>query len=195
MIRSYEPLLKSYLTTFPCVALLGVRQCGKTTLLQTLPPGWKHFDLERRADHSVISRDPDGFLRLNPRRVTLDEAQLLPELFPALRVAIDDQRGEKGRFVITGSSAPGLSRSISESLAGRVGIIEMAPLSWEEVTATSGRDSFLRRLLDRKAKPADLLDRLQPRGGTGLLHEFWFRGGFPEPWLHAGDAFRGRWQD
>jgi hypothetical protein len=193
MNRSYAALLKSYLATFPCVALLGVRQCGKTTLLQTLPPGWKHFDLERRADHAVISRDPDGFLRLNPRRVALDEAQLLPELFPALRVAIDDQRREKGRFVITGSSAPGLSRSISESLAGRVGIIEMAPFSWEEVTATSGRDSFLRRILDRKAKPAELLDRLQPRGETSLLHEFWFRGGFPEPWLHAGDEFRGRW--
>jgi hypothetical protein len=193
MNRSYAALLKSYLTTFPCVAVLGVRQCGKTTLLQTLPPGWKHFDLERRADYAVISGDPDGFLRLNPRRVSLDEAQLLPELFPALRVAIDDQRREKGRFVITGSSAPGLSRSISESLAGRVGIIEMAPLAWEEVTATSGRDSFLRRLLNRKAKPPDLLDGLRPRGETGLLHDFWFRGGFPEPWLHPGDDFRGRW--
>jgi hypothetical protein len=66
----------------------------------TLPAGWKHFDLERRADHAVISRDPDAFFRLNPRQVALDEAQVSPEIFPALRVAIDERRGEKGRFVI-----------------------------------------------------------------------------------------------
>ena len=92
MKRGYSNLLESYLTTFPCVALLGVRQCGKTTLLQTLPAGWKQFDLERRADHAVISHDPDTFFRLNPRQVALDEAQVLPEIFPALRLAIDERR-------------------------------------------------------------------------------------------------------
>ncbi len=193
MRRAYEALLHTYLATFPCVAVFGVRQCGKTTLLHTLPAGWKHYDLERRADHAVISRDPDAFFRLNPRRVTLDEAQVLPEVFPALRVAIDDRRSEKGRFVITGSSSPSLSSEVSESLAGRVGIIELAPFSWEEVTATTGRDSFLRRLLERKTKPAELLDGLGPRGDAAQLHEFWFRGGFPEPWLQPGDEFRTRW--
>jgi predicted AAA+ superfamily ATPase len=58
MKRSCLGLLESYLKTFPCVALLGLRQCGKTTLLQSLPAGWKLFDLERRADHTVITRDP-----------------------------------------------------------------------------------------------------------------------------------------
>ena len=193
MKRAYQPLLQSYLATFPCVAILGVRQCGKTTLLHTLPKRWKHLDLERRADHAVVSRDPDAFLRLNARHVTLDEAQLCPEVFPALRVAIDDHRAEKGRFVITGSSSPALSQAIAESLAGRVGIIEMAPFSWEEVTATVGRDSLLRRLLHRKAKPADLIDGLKPRGSAEQLHKFWFHGGFPEPWLQPGDAFRARW--
>jgi uncharacterized protein len=134
MERSYERLLNTYLTVFPCVALIGVRQCGKTTLLETLPEGWKRFDLERRADLDLVSRDPDMFLRLNPRQTAIDEVQVLPDLFPALRVAIDDHRTEKGRYVITGSSSPALLRSISESLAGRVGVIEMAPLSWEEIT-------------------------------------------------------------
>ena len=134
MKRACEDLLRSYLKTFPCVAVIGVRQCGKTTLLKSLPRGWKHFDLERRADHDVVSRDPDAFFRLNPRHVALDEAQLAPEAFPALRVAIDEHRAERGRFVITGSSSPEMLRSVSESLAGRVGIIELAPFSWEEVT-------------------------------------------------------------
>ena len=193
MKRAAEALLADYLTVFPCVVLLGVRQCGKTTLLHTLPKQWKHFDVERRADHAVVARDPDAFLRLNPRRVTLDEAQLLPGIFPALRVAIDDHRAEKGRFVITGSSSPALTGAIAESLAGRVGIIELAPFSWAEVTETTRRDSFIKRLLHRTAKPADLIDRLRPRGTDTELQDFWFRGGFPEPWLHRGPAFHNRW--
>ena len=193
MKRAYQSLLQAYLKTFPCVALLGVRQCGKTTLLKTLPGNWRHFDLERRADHAVVSRDPDAFFRLNPKQVAIDEAQVLPEIFPALRVAIDERRGEKGRFVITGSSSPELLRSVSESLAGRVGIIEMAPFSWDEVTQTSKRDSFLRRLQERKAGPAALIKSLKPRGDLARAHEFWFRGGFPEPWLNPDDAFRTRW--
>ena len=193
MKRTSETLLGAYLKTFPCVALLGVRQCGKTTLLETLPASWRRFDLERRADYAVISRDPDAFFRLNERQVAIDEAQVLPEIFPALRVAIDARRSEKGRFVITGSSSPALLRSISESLAGRVGIIEMAPFSWDEVTSTTTRDSFLRRLQDRKARPADLIDGLKPRGDLAKAHDFWFRGGYPEPWLNPEAPFREHW--
>jgi predicted AAA+ superfamily ATPase len=138
-------------------------------------------------------RSADAFFRVNATHVAIDEAQVLPEIFPALRVAIDAARAEKGRFVITGCSSPALVRSVSESLAGRVGIIEMAPFSWAEITETTGRDSFLRRLQDRKARPAGLLAGLKPRGDLARAHAFWFRGGFPEPWLHPGDTFRARW--
>ena len=193
MKRAYESLLQTYLKTFPCVALLGVRQAGKTTLLDTLAAAWRRFDLERRADYAVIARDPDAFFRINTKQVAIDEAQVLPEIFPALRVAIDAKRAQKGRFVITGSSSPALLRSVSESLAGRVAIIEMAPFSWDEVTLTSGRDSFLRRLQDRKARPADLIEGLKRRGELARAHDFWFRGGYPEPWLNAKDAFRAHW--
>lgn len=195
MKRACETLLGSYLETFPCVAVVGLRQCGKTTLLGTLPKAWKQLDLERRADHELVARDPDAFFRLNPTKVALDEAQLAPELFPALRVAIDERRAEKGRFVITGSSSPALLRQVSESLAGRIGLIELAPFSWAEVTKTSDRDSFLARLLERKAKPADLIDGLRPRGSLEDAHEFWFRGGFPEPWLAKDDRIRRRWTE
>jgi predicted AAA+ superfamily ATPase len=195
MKRACEALLKSYLATFPCVAVIGIRQCGKTTLLSTLPKGWKSFDLERRADREVVARDPDAFFRLNPRRIALDEAQLAPEVFPALRVAIDEQRAQKGRFVITGSSSPELLCSVSETLAGRVGIIELSPFSWAEVTKTTSRDSLVARLLERKAKPADLIDGLGPRADVAQAHAYWFRGGFPEPWLAQDDGFRLRWTE
>ena len=85
MKRVYEQLLEQYLGSFPCVAILGPRQCGKTTLLRTLKDPWRIYDLERGSDLQVISRDPDLFLRLNPDDVAVDEAQLFPELFPALR--------------------------------------------------------------------------------------------------------------
>jgi len=69
----------------------------------------------------------------------------------------------------------------------------MAPFSWAEVTETIRRDSFLARLQHRKAGVADLIAGLKPRGTLARAHEFWFRGGFPEPWLHPGDQFRERW--
>ncbi len=193
MRRAAEVLLQSYLETFPCVAVIGVRQCGKTTLLKTLPKNWKHYDLERIADHDIVARDADTFFRVNPRQVALDEAQLAPAVFPALRVAIDEHRHEKGRYVITGSSSPELMRSVSETLAGRVGVIELPPFSWSEVTESSARDSLIRRLLNRKLSAPTLIEDLKPRADLRLANDYWFRGGFPEPWLNEGGEFRKRW--
>jgi predicted AAA+ superfamily ATPase len=195
MERAVAPLLDEYLGTFPCVAILGVRQCGKTTLLGTLPREWAVFDLERRADHTQVARDPDTFLRLHPRQVAIDEAQLLPELFPALRVAIDAHRRERGRFVITGSSSPALLGAIAESLAGRVGIIELAPFSFAEVTATSQAGGLIARLRNRRAQAASLIAELRPRGSLDALHDYWFRGGYPEPWTTPGERFRSHWME
>ena len=123
---------ETLLSHFPCVVVSGVRQCGKTTLLSTLPDDWSHFDMEHGGDRQQLLDDPDLFLRLHPHRVAIDEAQSVPELFPALRVAIDRERGRKGRFVLSGSSSPELISRISESLAGRVANLELSPLSLAE---------------------------------------------------------------
>jgi predicted AAA+ superfamily ATPase len=193
MKRAYESLLREYLKAFPCVGIIGPRQCGKTTFLETLPADWKRFDLERTSDHQVIAADPELFLRLNPRHVAIDEAQLLPGLFSALRVAIDAQRRQPGRFVITGSSSPDLLKSVSESLAGRIGIIEMAPFAWSEVHPSKGLP-FASLLADRKAKAADF-EALKPRGDLKAVHDYWFRGGYPEPWIKGASRFRELWMD
>ena len=128
MGRVCEPLLAEYLAAFPCVAIIGPRQCGKTTLAGSLPADWRRFDLERASDRDLVARDSDLFFWLNSRQVVIDEPQLLPDLFAALRVAIDADRSSAGRFVITGSSSPSLLRHVSETLAGRIATIEMAAL-------------------------------------------------------------------
>jgi uncharacterized protein len=78
--------------TFPCVAILGSRQVGKTTLLSQLAPQAPFFDLEREKDFELIDRDPEFFLSQQTSMTVLEEAQLCPKLFPALRVCIDRNR-------------------------------------------------------------------------------------------------------
>lgn len=193
MIRIYEKLFEEYIGLFPCVALIGSRQCGKTTMLKTLPGDWKTFDLEKQSDFQSITQDPDLFFRLNPERIAIDEAQLNPEIFPALRVAIDSDRQKTGRFVITGSSSPKLVRAISESLAGRIGIIEMAPLSFPEVRKELSPPLF-RFLTDRVHIP-DVIHEIKPLGNIRDVHEFWFKGGYPEPWLKKNKRFHSLWMN
>jgi len=95
MERFFIAYLNELLTFFPCVALTGVRQSGKTTTITSLPKPWQVFDCEKRSDFELIAHDPDLFFRLNPEFIALDEAQLLPEIFPALRVAIDSDRQKR----------------------------------------------------------------------------------------------------
>ena len=191
--RIHERLLHEYLRYFPCVAVVGPRQCGKTTLLGTLGSEWRVFDLERTSDFHLVSGDPDLFLRLNDAQVAIDEAQLLPELFPALRVAIDSRRDVRGRFVITGSASPALLRSVSESLAGRVGFIEMAPFTFAEVMGRLSSRFF--DLLAARASADEFIAKLSPAAELSAAHDYWWRGGYPEAWLAPEERFRTVWLD
>lgn len=191
MKRRVSALLAEYLELFPCVALVGSRQCGKTTVLQNLGADWLHFDLEFGEHLSLVSQDPDGFLARHQHcKLAIDEAQRLPQLFPALRVAIDRHRGQPGRYVITGSSSPDLQQSFSESLAGRLAQISMSPFSLLECAQVS--QSFFARFLesDRPPELPEACHRLQE-----LVLEYWFEGGYPEPWLKNSGRFRKLWRD
>jgi hypothetical protein len=191
MKRIYEAQLNELLTLFPCVAIIGVRQCGKTTLLQNLPKPWHLYDMEKASDFDMVARDPELFFRLHPAHIALDEAQLLPELFSALRVAIDTDRNTTGRFIITGSSSPDLISSISESLAGRVAIIEMAPFTYAE--ANNQPLSGISQCIARRAAISDFLTLEPPTNELQAIHQYWFRGGYPEPWVKNTERFTRLW--
>ena len=190
--RHIEAQVQTLLTHFPCVVLTGVRQCGKTTLLSRLGSEWQRFDMENSADRHQVLADPDLFLRLHDDRVVIDEAQLAPVLFSALRVAIDRDRSKKGRFVLTGSSSPDLVRHISESLAGRMARVEMAPLSLAE--AWQQPASALYALLSQGASIETLQAAATPNLSVQQVRQYWFAGGYPEPWLNSSEVFRQLWQ-
>lgn len=134
--RMQEERLRSLLRTFPGLLLLGPRQCGKSTLVRKALPTWPFFDLERPADMALLNSDLEGFLDAHPKALIIDEAQRSPELFAALRHAADRSK-KKGRFVLLGSASPTLMRKVSESLAGRVGLMELTPFLAEELAGSA----------------------------------------------------------
>jgi len=153
--RLISEKLTKYLRLFPVVVIVGPRQSGKTTFAKIELPGWRYFDMEKPSDYSRVSADIEFFLDQYGEHCIIDEAQILPELFPALRSYVDRKRAKKGRIVLLGSVNPLLVKNISETLAGRIGFIEISPFSYPE---------------------AKVLRKME-------VEEFWLRGGYPEPLL------------
>ncbi len=157
------------LELFPVVCLLGPRQIGKTTLARQIlqqHPGAIALDLEKPSERRKL-HDPERFLRTHADQlVCLDEIQLAPELFPVLRSLIDEAR-RPGRFLILGSATPALLRQGAETLAGRIGFIEMSGIG---LTEWAGREA------------------------TGTHNSLWQRGGFPPSLLASSDRTSCRWR-
>ncbi len=178
--RNIEAKIEKMLEVFPAVVLIGARQAGKTTLAQKVRAKWDYFDLENPNTFDLIQRDPVLFFTQFPSHIILDEAQCFPELFNVLRGVIDNRRQEKGRFIITGSSSPELLTNISESLAGRVGILEVDTLKCNEFyqkPLSSFYEMFANKL--DKTQLAYLTAQFEPY----QVRNFWLKGGYPEPLL------------
>jgi uncharacterized protein len=111
---------------FPAVAILGPRQIGKSTLARLAFPDWPRLDLEDARDFDRMRADP-RFVLEEHGRLVVDEAQRLPEIYPAARVFLDGN--PRRRLVLLGSASPTLARGISESLTGRIAFFELGPVS------------------------------------------------------------------
>lgn len=140
--RELFPALERALGHFPAVLITGPRQSGKTTFLRhQLKDGGHYVTFDDPLSRDYARDDPNGFLDgLGDGRVVLDEIQYAPELFPYLKIRIDADRRRYGRFVMTGSQQFALMANISESLAGRIAILELLPFSVRESDAAAERE-------------------------------------------------------
>ena len=163
---------------FPILAIIGARQVGKTTLAKTIAPDFAYFDLEKPSHYDQITHDPEFFFTRYPQTVILDEAQEFPQLFNILRGVIDEKRTQMGRFIITGSSSMELLSHISETLAGRVAIIELGTLKTNEYARRPLSPFY--HLFDSKLAKENLVDGSAPLSLEQIQY-CWLRGGYPEP--------------
>lgn len=130
--RHAERTLRALARHYPVVALTGPRQSGKTTLARATFPDRPYASLEDLDLREFATSDPRGFLAQYPDGAVLDEAQRAPGLFSYLQTEVD-RDGRLGRFVLTGSQQFGLFSGISQSLAGRAGLVHLLPFALGEL--------------------------------------------------------------
>lgn len=166
--------LKTALRDTPVVCVLGPRQSGKTTLARTLEPRYGYLSFDDEATLSFAKADPKGFVAALPKYAILDEVQRVPELLRTLKLAVDSDR-RPGRFVLTGSANLLLLPGLGDSLAGRMEVINLQPITAAEQERAPGR--FLKTLLAGRLRsavaPTDLSAPI-------AIAERVVTGGFPE---------------
>jgi len=133
--RKYEKTITEIFNQFPVVVLTGARQVGKTALVQKVFPAFSYVSLDVPALSEKAEHSPHDFLDGHQEPLIIDEVQYAPSLFRHLK-AIVDQRKEAGRFILTGSQNFSLMQGVSESLAGRCGVLNMLNLSFRELKET-----------------------------------------------------------
>jgi predicted AAA+ superfamily ATPase len=170
ILRRLEADVYKRLRGYPATLILGPRQCGKSTLVKMLAakePNLRYLDLQNPADLNKLT-EPLLFFEANKNRIIcLDEIQLVPQLFSVLRSEIDNDR-RAGRFILLGSASQELIQKTSESLAGRIGILELSPFTADELQAQLSHFDMV---------------------------SFWSRGGYPDSFLAEDDEASTIWRE
>ncbi len=184
--RNIQRRLEAALADTPVVLLSGARQTGKTTLVQALAAtrDAAYYTFDDVATLASARSDPAGFVRALTGPVVLDEIQKAPELFPAIKLAVDRNR-RPGRFILTGSANVMILPRLSESLAGRMEIVPLFPFSCGELVGVS--ESFIRRLF------VDDISKGKPKGPGMTVVERVVRGGYPQALERGEPSRRSAW--
>ena len=161
----FKEEIKESISFNPVTAILGPRQCGKTTIARLIAEDFSQstfFDLEDPADFELFKAAPKSLLTRYEGLIVIDEIQLIPGLFPLLRV-LADEPNSKRKFLILGSASPELMQKSSESLAGRIGFINLTGFRLNEI-------------------------------GNDNLEKLWLRGGFPRSFLAKSEKQSFNWR-
>lgn len=153
--RTVEADLRRLVASRPVVVVTGARQTGKTSLVRHLFPKRALVSLDLPSEAEQAEKQPAAFLARHELPLIVDEVQYAPALFRHLKAVVDRDRRRNGQFILTGSQKLALMRGVSESLAGRAGVIELEGLSLRELASAR-----------RKLDPLEVLVR-------GTLPELW----------------------
>ena len=177
--RTIERIIRESVTQWPVTLITGARQVGKSTLCGILKDDldYNYVSLDDPIKRSLAVSDPAMFLMLHPCPLIIEEVQYAPELFDHIEHIVNERKfgkeNNRGMFIITGSQAYSLMENVTQSLAGRVNIINMSPLSMSEIHSRK-EEPFtidIRKIAERTSKY-----RIGPRE----LHEAIVRGMYPE---------------
>ena len=173
--RTLETSIKAINEDYSCLLLTGPRQVGKTTMLEHLMEGTerKKVTLDDTENRRLAKNDPMLFLEMHPAPVLIDEVQYAPELFPFIKIMIDNGAAP-GSYWLTGSQSFGLMELAQESLAGRTAIIHMSALSQAELYGKAGTNPFS-LALDKLKERTGFLSPCTP---TEMYERIW-SGGMP----------------
>ena len=183
--RFAQSKLQDALADMPAVLIHGARQCGKTTLARMAGGDYAYFSFDDKNVLAAAKRVPVGFVDRLPQRAVLDEVQRISELFATLKYSLDRDR-KPGRFLLMGSANLMLLPQLSDSLAGRIEVLQLFPLAQCEL---AGRQStFLQQMFGA----APLATFSSNRLGDELIERI-VNCGFPEPLRRATESRRRVW--
>jgi uncharacterized protein len=158
--RLLENQVEKACSSRPAVLVTGARQTGKSSLLQRMFPNANYVTLDRIVVAAEAEENPSRFLDRLAGRTIIDEVQYAPSLFRELKIRIDENRTDYGKWILTGSQQMQLMKEVSESLAGRIGILHLETLSAKELRNSSKIES------------------------AAVMECLW-KGGYPELWANC----------
>lgn len=161
IIRKLENAIRENLNYFSVVTITGPRQSGKTTLIKSMFPELPYFSLENPDTREMAVTDPVAFLAKGSEGMILDEVQNTPDLLSYLQGVVDDH--PKWKYILSGSSQFSLQNSITQSLAGRTAVLELLPLSLQELSANTTDITDANRLIYAGFYPSIHADLNIPR--------------------------------
>jgi len=163
--RQITAYIKEISCQFPVIGIMGPRQSGKTTLARQIFSDYEYVNFEQPETRAEARGDLTAFMRRHPAPVIFDEVQRFPQILEAIQCWVDEHNQSTASYVLTGSNQPHLRGVISESLAGRIAVAYLLPLSFQELQGISHFDraqsvlkGFMPRLFSAPVSPQVLYE-------------------------------------